>query len=220
MAATALDTVLVILAAAAGWLDATAYLRLHVFTANFSGNTVLFALGLGRMPPGEIPGPLCAIASFVCGAFAGAALSGGEGSGTGGGRRVLWLELAALAAFAALWYAAGSHVEGERLLVIALAAFGMGLQQAATEALHPRPSVSTTYMSGTVEKMGTGLYHALRGKPNRLVVNGSIWIVYVVAGVGVALAARRWDAVLGFVPLAVVLAIAFTLLLIGKRAQE
>jgi hypothetical protein len=33
-----------ILPAAAGWLDATAFLRVHTFAANMTGNTVLLAL--------------------------------------------------------------------------------------------------------------------------------------------------------------------------------
>lgn len=190
------DAVLVVLAAAAGWLDATAYLRVHVFTANMTGNTVLFALGVGGVKPGELAGPLLSIGAFLCGAFVGTTLERP--------RMALTLEAVVLAVFAVAWDGIAQRTGAPRLGLIGLAAAGMGLQQAATHLLHPQPSVSTTYMSGTVERIAVGLHALVHGKPNALVFNTLVWSVYVLSGACVAIASRRYEALLGIVPFAVV----------------
>jgi uncharacterized membrane protein YoaK (UPF0700 family) len=200
------DVLLLTLAAATGWLDAAAYLRAHVFTANMSGNSILLALGLGRQPPGTIDGPATAISFFILGAFLGAWV-GERGPSRTASARVLGVEAAVLAALAVVWFRAVPAFEPARLLVIAVGSFAMGLQQAATERLHPQPTASTTYMSGTIERLGTGLHAAMRGKPQKLFFNLSIWIVYLAAAFALALAERADDAMLGVVPFAVLLVV-------------
>jgi uncharacterized membrane protein YoaK (UPF0700 family) len=211
-----IDLLLVALAASTGWLDATSYLRIHVFTANMTGNTVLFGLGLGRQPPGEIVPSATAIGSFLIGAFVGSWIAD-RATQRWEARSVLIVEIFALAVFAARWDAASPNLERERILLIALASVAMGLQQAATERLHPHPGVSTTYMSGTVERIGAGLHELLRGKPQQFVLNGSLWCVYLASAFGAALIARRDDAILGFTPLIVLLVVVAVIPFAVKR---
>jgi uncharacterized membrane protein YoaK (UPF0700 family) len=206
----ATDAVLVLLSGASGWLDATAYLRVHVFTANMSGNSILFALGLGRRPPGKIVEPACAIAAFAFGALLGN-VAGQPDDRLKAAARVLFIELLVLACFAGLWLTMSPDVYTQRVLIIGVASFAMGLQQAATQRLHPRPPVSTTYMSGTLERIGAGLQALAEGRPGKVVFNGLLWLVYLVAAFGVAVASFHHDALLGIVPLLVILAVTVAL---------
>lgn len=210
------DGVLVLLAAAAGWLDGTAYLRAHVFIANMTGNTVLLGLGLGHYAPGRIVRPITAIAAFVCGAFSGSAIAEAGTSAPRGGVRALAIETVLLAAFAMLWFFFSGR-EPLVLALIALASFSMGIQQAATERLHPAPAVSTTYQGGTVEKLGAGLYKALKGEPRTLLMNGAIWLVYLTSAVGVALLGKAVPPLLGIVPFLVVAASIAAIALASNR---
>lgn len=213
-----LDAVVVLLASASGWLDGTAYLRAHVFIANMTGNTVLLGLGLGHHPPEAVLKPMVALAAFAGGAFAGTALAEDRrGSVPRSGSRVLQIEIVILAAFALLWLSF-SRYPVPIVLLVALAAFGMGLQQAATDCIHPKPAISTTYQGGTVERIGAGLHQALRGSPTGLALNASIWVVYLGAAVGVALLGKVEPSILGFIPLAVVAA-AFAAFAVTVRRQ-
>jgi uncharacterized membrane protein YoaK (UPF0700 family) len=213
-----LDGVLVLLAAAAGWLDGTAYLRAHVFIANMTGNTVLLGLGIGHHPPGKIVRPIAAIAAFVLGALAGSALTDRGPSASRAGNRALAVEAFFLAAFAVLWFFFSAH-RAYVLALIAIAAFGMGLQQAATERVHPKPQLSTTYQGGTVEKLGTGIYEALKGSTRTLLANGSIWIVYLASAIGVAALGDAAPAILGVVPFAAVLAAVVAIFALTARQR-
>jgi uncharacterized membrane protein YoaK (UPF0700 family) len=211
----AVDAIVVLLAASAGWLDAATYLHVHVFVANMTGNTVLFALGLGHESPGNVPVPLTAIASFVLGAFASTALTERGTSSARASSRAFFLEAAMLALFSALWYVYAATAV-LKFALIAVGAFAMGVQQATTERLHPKPEISTTYQSGTVERLGIGLYKALRGDRRTLVFNGVVWLVYAASALcGVELA--HYDAhVIGIVPFAAVLAVGVVLLLLRE----
>jgi uncharacterized membrane protein YoaK (UPF0700 family) len=68
---------------------------------------------------------------------------------------------------------------------IAGAAFAMGMQQAATEQLDPQTSISTTYMSGTVERVGSGLFKLFAGKPAQFVVNTVFLLAFLIAAFAV-----------------------------------
>lgn len=216
--AEVIDGVLVALAAAAGWLDGTAYLRAHVFIANMTGNTVLLGLGLAHYPPGEILRPAVAIAAFVFGTLVGSAVAARFTEAAHAANHLLVIESAVLALFAALWYV----YSGNQTIVvalIALAAVGMGLQQVATERIHPKPAVSTTYQSGTVERLGIGIYDALHGAYQTLRLNGSIWLVYLASAVGVALLGKESPPLLGGVPFVVVGVTAVALLALLRRQR-
>jgi uncharacterized membrane protein YoaK (UPF0700 family) len=200
-----INVLLAALAAASGWLDATMYLHLHVFAANMTGNTVLFALGLAGGQIGAAVLSVAAVAAFVVGSFCGTVL-GKSGPASGrASRNVLGLEAALLALVPVLWlFPSDSTLP--RTLLVAIASFAMGMQQTATEQLHPSPSTSTTYMSGTTERIGSGFYSLLTGRPNTFALNAIVWLAFFSAAfaagslagkVGVALAAVPFCAVAG-----------------------
>src|SRR5690349_17802453 len=70
------DLLLLVLAACGGGMDAIAYLRLHAFIANVTGDTVLLGLGLGGRRFEALSHPATALATFALGAFVAAALGG------------------------------------------------------------------------------------------------------------------------------------------------
>jgi uncharacterized membrane protein YoaK (UPF0700 family) len=202
------DAVLVALAGAAGWLDAASYMRVHVFTANMTGNTVLFGLGAAGWPQASAIKPLAGIVAFLLGSFAGAALGAAISPARRASRTILIVEILLLAAVAVLWCVLRLASDAEQIGLIVVAALAMGLQQAATEQLHPSPSASSTYMSGTVERIGSGLYELLSGKPSKFAFNALAWLAFLLAAFLVGRVAGTSSIVLGVVPLVIVVAAA------------
>ena len=70
------DGMLLVLAWAAGIMDAVAYLGLGVFTTMMTGNTALLALAIGRGQLASIVGAGLALAAFSAGAAIGALIAG------------------------------------------------------------------------------------------------------------------------------------------------
>jgi uncharacterized membrane protein YoaK (UPF0700 family) len=200
-----INVLLVALAAASGWLDATMFLRLHVFAANMTGNTVLFALGLAGGQIGAAGLSVAALAAFVMGSFCGTALGKSAHAPGRASRNILGLEVVLLALVPVLWlFPAGAALP--RTVLVAIASFAMGMQQTATEQLHPAPSTSTTFMSGTTERIGSGFYSLLSGAPNAFALNAIVWLAFFGAAfaagslagtIGVALAAVPFCVVAG-----------------------
>jgi len=138
---------LALLTAVAACVDATSYLRFHVFPANMTGNTVLLAVGVGAGNSGLDPlRSATALGGFVAGAVAGGVTRAACGSEVRF-RATAWMtESAVLAAAAALW-ASGWTAGARAFPVIALLSATMGLQSATVTQLGL--GVSTTYLTGT-----------------------------------------------------------------------
>jgi len=148
--------VLPLLACAAGAVDAASYLRLHVFTANMTGNTVLAGLALASGDPWRARDPLTALCAFAAGvAFA----------------RVLRRVRLTFAFEAAVLFATAGLLAHPLLALIA-GALALGLQTGATMQL--APGSSTTYMSGTFSKFAAGLGGGADGW-----FAGAIWLTYL-----------------------------------------
>jgi uncharacterized membrane protein YoaK (UPF0700 family) len=194
------------LAAAGGWLDATAYLRAHVFAANMTGNTVLFALGVAAGNTQAFTLTFTALVAFFGGSFVGTALAARL---RGAARTLLLLEAGLLAAVALLWLRLPAEATVLGRVAISGAAFAMGIQQAATEQLHPQSSVSTTYMSGTIERIGSGLYKLFARQPNQFAVNTVVWLAFLAAAFAVG--RLPGTSLLTFAPCAFVAAVAVLL---------
>jgi uncharacterized membrane protein YoaK (UPF0700 family) len=209
-----INPLLVALAAAAGWLDATAYLRSHVFAANMTGNTVLFGLGIAAGNGSTIALTFSAVVAFIAGSFAGTAIA--ERSRPAA-RTVLLLETGILAAVAVLWLRMPAEAAALGTVAIAGASFAMGMQQAATGQLNPRSNVSTTYMSGTVERIGSGLYKLFARQPTQVAVNTVIWLAFLIASFAVG--RIPGTSILAFVPCVLVAGVALSLRRLGDRSD-
>ena len=143
-----------LLAGAAGCLDAVGYLMLGLFTANMTGNTILLGLSIGRAAWADALHNVAAIAAFVCGAGAGTAV-------TRGVRRIsrgLALEAFVLAAAVGLWGLFGAPrgrvAEPAAYWLIALLSAAMGIQSATVRRVGEQ-RVATTYVTGTLTTLAT-----------------------------------------------------------------
>lgn len=184
------DALLVVMAAGGGAFDAASYLRLHTFTANMTGNTVLLGLALGGRHLSDAEHSAIALAAFAVGACAGSAL----------GRRAdendRWpvavgrafaLEIVLVVALGALWSAGSQHAAA----LLALGAAAMGVQSAITHDLHPG-GASSTYMTGTIARAAEFLGEFRRaGFRGGLILNGANWVVYFAAAIGVGVLDAR-----------------------------
>jgi uncharacterized membrane protein YoaK (UPF0700 family) len=206
------DAQLVALAAVGGAMDAASYLRLHVFTANMTGNAVVSGLALGGTHPLAAWNAVAAIVAFMAGVAGGTALRDV--------RRILVLEAFVLGAFVLFWQASGlAHAQIVLALIVSGSA-AMGLQTAATRSAHGA-SASTTFMTGTLTRATAAALEAFRDAARASVafLSGLTFLVYLSAAVAVgALAAHDAD-VLAIVPLAA-LVIVLIVALSPRRSPE
>jgi uncharacterized membrane protein YoaK (UPF0700 family) len=149
---------LVALSAAAGWLDALAFLHLgKVFISFMSGNLLFVGIGAG-----DGDGPLVLRAGIVLLAFlvataigariTGSRLAAGEQSPLG---RTLLIEACLLTLFGVLWAVSGDpspHATMTFALLL-VGASAMGLQAAISLAFH-LPNVATVAITATLAQLG------------------------------------------------------------------
>ncbi|MGH6878874.1 MAG: YoaK family protein [Rhizomicrobium sp.] len=145
------------LAALAGWVDATAYVRLaHVYVSFMSGNSTVLATSIPAWHSPKLALIACVLGSFVAGVVVGEIIA------VEAARRA---HMAVLFAEALLLFAgAGAAlVPGSRLLPAALLALALGTQNASVHGAGG-VSVAITYVTGTLVKLGRAIAAALAGK--------------------------------------------------------
>ncbi|WP_327587530.1 DUF1275 domain-containing protein [Nonomuraea sp. NBC_00507] len=180
---------LVVLAAAAGCLDAVCVMRLGgPFASVITGNLVQLGRGVATLDGALAAGAATAVAAYALGVAAastglgrgrlgrggagrggagrGGAGRGGAGRGGAGWRRRACLiaaaELALLVCVCAGWLATGGQPSATvAVLLLAPASAAMGVQSALTIGSGV-PGASTTYLTGTL----TSLVHAGAGTPH------------------------------------------------------
>ncbi|HZO94161.1 MAG TPA: YoaK family protein [Candidatus Baltobacteraceae bacterium] len=182
---TVRDAFLVALAACGGAMDAASYLRLHAFTANMTGNTVILGLSAGGRHLADTVHAGLSIAAFAAGAFVGT-LVGAESS-----EKDPWpakvavpfvVEIALLLAFAVCWTLLPAP---DPALLLAVGSAAMGVQSGITHDVH-LAGASTTYMSGTLARTMEFFADTLRfGFNGGMVLNGVTWVVYLAAALAV-----------------------------------
>jgi uncharacterized membrane protein YoaK (UPF0700 family) len=218
------DAMLVMLSLAAGCVDAIGYLGLgQIFVANMTGNTVLLGLALGQAQGQAALRALVALAGFVVGVAAGAAIVGPgreRSAWTPAVTAALALELVVLAAFAVGWFLADARPAGSAVYpLIALPSLAMGVQSAAVRRLGI-PGVATTYITGTLTDLTEGaiarlrpaVYAAVsegersgRTRPSArgLLLPADVWLAYGAGAVIVGIMAVRWPSGVLSVPVGV-----------------
>jgi uncharacterized membrane protein YoaK (UPF0700 family) len=171
------------LTAAAGWLDALAWLTLgKIFLSFMSGNLLFVGLGLGTGLDGQTGRAAVVLAAFLVGTTVGARLTG---SRLAAGRlqapmeRTIALEGILLAVFALVWLVAGTPGVGsaEAFVLLVVAATAMGLQAAVSLAFH-LPNVATVAMTATLAQLGALLGWRWREGP--AVMLGSVEVSLLV----------------------------------------
>jgi uncharacterized membrane protein YoaK (UPF0700 family) len=167
----------VVLAVTSGATDAIGFLALgSAFTSVMTGNMVLLGVGAADRDAALVLSCTVAIASFVVGAAIGAKVAGSAKAGDAVWPRAvsiaLWIELALLGSFAALWWLLGSAPSASWLLpLLGLNAGALGLQSSAIQRFGVS-GLSTTYLTGTlttiVIRLSSG--HGLRDVAHSLVI--------------------------------------------------
>jgi uncharacterized membrane protein YoaK (UPF0700 family) len=217
------DAMLTSLSLAAGCVDAVGYLGLgQVFVANMTGNTVLLGLAIGQADVRGVLHAGAALAGFVLGVAAGAAIVERDAERTSWTPTVtaaLGLECVILAALAAGWLLDGS--EPSRVAVyplIVMAALAMGVQSAAVRRLQVA-DVSTTYITGTLTSLTARSVRWLRqASPERaedrftltepsergLPLTADVWLAYGVGAVVGGAAELLWQPAALLLPVAAV----------------
>jgi uncharacterized membrane protein YoaK (UPF0700 family) len=184
--------------AAAGWLDALAFLYLgKVFLSFMSGNLLFVGLGAANGDGELLARAATALGAFLVGTTAGARLTGSRlapGDARSPMGRTLVLEAGLLAAFAVVWLAAGTPADHPVLsfALIAIGAGAMGLQAAVALAFH-LPNVATVAMTATLAQLGALIGWERRegssvaaGTPAASLL-GALCLAYLLAAIVVAL---------------------------------
>ena len=199
---------------AAGSVDAITYLTAHVFTANMTGNAVLLGIAAGQGNAVPVLRSLIALIAFIAGVILGA-LAVGEGEAAAAARavrRAVWIETIFLAFFAASALAPPSFPSRARvLLMIFSSGVAMGWQSAAVRRLK-LPGIATTYITGTITALFSGLAHRtwLRahltkttfvGLKHSMALQAQVFGCYAAAAGVCAALHSRWPAGTAILPL-------------------
>ena len=160
------DVMILLLAWAAGSVDAISYLALgHVFTANMTGNTLLMGMNAGQGHHIEALRSATALMGYLFGVAVGAVLAKGgdkREKWTEGVTATLALETIVLGAFGTAWYFTGAAEPTKPwFTLIAASGMTMGLQSVAVRQLGI-PGIVTTYITGTLTGLVSGLVAHVR----------------------------------------------------------
>lgn len=207
---------------AAGCVDAIVYIAGHVFTANMTGNAVLLGISLGSNISMATVRSMVALITFIAGIVLGAVLVTDESKDIPWKRirGAVLIESAVLALFAAVFLLPFSlQAEGTIAALITLSAFAMGMQSAIVKRLN-LPGIATTYITGTMTSLVSGLVHhwkAERELPEEkeelaqaersMALQAWVFILYALAAVASALVYRHWPALVALLPLLALVAV-------------
>jgi uncharacterized membrane protein YoaK (UPF0700 family) len=175
-----LPAILLLLTFGTGVVDAISILGLgRVFVANMTGNIVFIGFALAGAPGYSVWGSLVALAAFLVGATIGGVVIARMTSNRGGLlRNSLSLQLALIVAALVI-----SAISGDRLgaamqvVVLALAALGLGLQNAVVRRLAV-PDMTTTVLTMTL----TGIASDLRNRDTATALRRSLAVLAMLVG--------------------------------------
>lgn len=179
----------VLLAALAGFVDAMGYITLGGYFVSFmSGNSTRAAVAAVDGAGHSALVGASVIGLFVLGVVAGSLL--GRRAGRRRASAVLVLVTLLLAVSAA------GHDVAPTQVVIASMALAMGAENTVFER-RDQASISLTYMTGTLVKLGQQIAGALAGGPRWAWVRFAVLWLGLVAGVVLGAAVHRWVGLTG-----------------------
>ena len=209
---------------AAGCVDAIVYMAGHVFTANMTGNAVLLGISLGTNLSIATVRSLVALITFVLGVLAGAVLVGERVHGIPwkGVRIAVIVETIVLAMFVAVFLLpCPLKNEGIVQALIVLSAFAMGLQSATVKRLN-MPGIATTYITGTMTSLISGLVHHwgsededadeqyAAGLDPSVALQAWVFILYALAAIVSAIGYKHWPVAVALLPLVASIGVAIS----------
>jgi uncharacterized membrane protein YoaK (UPF0700 family) len=175
---------LVLLAVNSGATDAIGFIALGgAFTSVMTGNMILLGISTTSAAAGVATRAGLAIVLFIAGAFVGSLIAGNARPNDSvwprAVTRALTVELIALAAFSAGWWATGNDPHGQmQLALLGADAVALGIQSSAISRLGVS-GLSTTYMTGTLTTLVVAL---AQGRPPRDVLPSAQILVGLFAG--------------------------------------
>jgi uncharacterized membrane protein YoaK (UPF0700 family) len=221
---------------AAGSVDAITYLAAHVFTANMTGNAVLLGISAGQGKGTAALSSLIALAAFVAGVILGAVVVG-EGDVARASvdvRRGVWLETLLLACFAVVSFGHWSD-RATVLLLIVSSGLAMGVQTAAVRRLK-LPGITTTYITGTIASLFSGLVHLWRwsrprdalaispeykrGARQSLSLQADVFLSYTFAALACAALHIYWPSAIAVLPLLAIIGVDVSLARHPSKPRE
>jgi uncharacterized membrane protein YoaK (UPF0700 family) len=225
----------------AGTVDAIGYLSLgHVFTANMTGNAVLLGLAIGQGQSQAAIRSLFALGGFTLGVTIGAILAHRSGTDVDQRRAFvgpIFVETVILAAFAvALHLSMIPRNQYTVHVLIGLSSVAMGIQSAAVRRLK-LPGIATTVLTGTITSLVADLIpwlhltyvsspleesaEKMAGRRRHLVLQASVFLVYVLAAISAGTFQRRVPLIVGLSPVvAIVLVLLDATLSIARPKTE
>jgi uncharacterized membrane protein YoaK (UPF0700 family) len=207
---------------AAGCVDAIVYIVAHVFTANMTGNAVLLGISLGRELSMATVHSLVALVTFTAGVIMGSILVGEKVHGIPwkGVRIATLIETMVLALFAAVFFLPLPHSSEISLeLLISLSGFAMGMQSATVKRLN-LPGIATTYITGTMTSLISGLIHHWGSEESEgdetedppglhpsIALQAWVFMLYALAAVSSAVLYKYWPSGVALLPLVAMIAV-------------
>ena len=196
------DALVVALAVATGGMDAIGFIAMGgVFASVMTGNLVLLGVSVGHRSGSLAEHVGVALGGFVIGVVAGVMVAGRPRSD-----RPIWpaqvtaalvVELSLIAGLTVGWELAGGHpAGGTQLVLLGVAATAMGIQSAAVRSLAD-PGLSSTYMTGTLTGLVSGVAggEGLAAQRRNLAVIAALVLGAAAAGVLVVESPRAAPAV-------------------------
>jgi uncharacterized membrane protein YoaK (UPF0700 family) len=184
-------------------VDAVSYLALgRVFTANMTGNTVLFGLSLAQGDADGAGRAALALGGFLVGSALGGWIAY-QGPREAGWPRGVTIALIVECVFLAALANDRSEVLGLRVVFAAVA---MGIQSAAARRLDVL-GVTTTFITGTLTSLATliarhGVLPSASGHGKRFLA--AVWGVYILGAVVAGAAVQVASALVWLIPVAIV----------------
>ena len=203
------------LAMIAGYVDAYGYITFKAFVSFMSGNTTQTGFQTGQGHVATAMPCLLPIGSFVIGAFTGTLLTH---SGTHQARRWLFGVVAALLAVVIGVTQLGSLASGVGIATLSLA---MGMMNTALSRVGAQ-SVSLTFVTGTLNNIGTHLALAVKRAPladaqgswdthiRRAFLLAGVWASFLTGALLSGAATPRFGVWVLLLPLLILLALAVT----------
>jgi uncharacterized membrane protein YoaK (UPF0700 family) len=209
-----------VLAIIAGFLDAYGYITYQTYVSFMSGNTTRagYEIGEGNFGPGLYSG-LLTILFFVGGSFVGALLAHSSVS------RIRRLVFGVIAAWLALIIVFTQLGFASEWVIIAVISFAMGAMNTALSRVGARSkvgtqSVSLTFVTGTLSRIGMQLALVVRRAPvpdskgawdtraRRAIVLATIWVAFLGGALLSGAATPRFGAWALLFPMLTLLALA------------
>lgn len=215
----------------AGSVDAITYLRAHVFTANMTGNSVLLSLAVSQREGAATVRALIALVAFVIGVMLGAIVAGEGGDRVKtftAVRREVWFEAAVLLLFAiACVHPPTAAIHYTVVLVIFTSGIAMGMQSAAVKRLS-LPGVATTYITGTITSLFSGIVHNWVARKSRathrlpedvsahpsqpsmrhsVALQAQVYLSYTIAALAAGVLHNYWPSAVAILPVLAITAI-------------